>query len=136
MHGLDDFKLHHLFRQKPQRPFAASFRWLGAGQGGQFGLLFAVENRLDRGCLAPLAAERRLETLLDQAPPHPIDHADIGLQRLGNPFIRPTRAHWTGIRLQQNTRLQKGARRRLALADQVLQMGSFFRRQIDNISLL
>ena len=72
MHGLDDFKLNHLFRQKPQRPFAASFRWFGAGQGGQLGLLFAVENRLDRGCLAPLAAERRLETLLDQAGNVPI----------------------------------------------------------------
>ena len=136
MNGIDDLEFHYLVRQKPQGPSLAPLRWLGARQRRQSRLLFTVENRLDGWRLALLASENGVKSLLDQPAAHLIDHADIGLPRVGNPFIRPTFAQGTRIRLQQNPRLQHGARRRLALVGQVLKMVPFFRRQIDYISLL
>ena len=111
-------------------------RWLGTSQRRQLRLLFTVENRLDGRRLATLAAEDGLKTLLDQQAAHPVHHAFVRIQRFDDPCVRPTFAQRARIRLQQDTRLQKGARRRLALADQALEMIPLRRAQFNDISLL
>lgn len=78
---LDDLKLHHAFRQQFQCPPRPAVGLGAAGDGDEFGFVFAVEDPLDAGSDLLLAVQCGVQPLLGQPP----------AQRLDGPHTRAER---------------------------------------------
>src|ERR1700683_4796856 len=88
-----------------------------------------IENPRPGGIGIVFAPQPRLEPLLDQLAPGPLDSGDAGVQRRGNPAVAPAFAELRYVRLQQDTGLRQQLGGTLALADQLVELGAFLRAQ-------
>src|SRR6478609_2946995 len=123
-----DLQFHHPFGQQPQCPTPPALRRPRAGQSQQLRLLRAVH----LACVNPwarLGPQRRLQPVLDKALPHPPNRAHTDPHGFGNSGIRPVRAAFGRVRLQQHTRVYQPARGCFAPRDHVTERLSLLRRQ-------
>src|SRR4029077_1696582 len=75
--------------EKAQAPTGETLRSRREGERDQFCFCCAVENPRPRGIGIVFAPQHRLEPLLDQLAPGPLDSGDAGVQRRGNPAVAP-----------------------------------------------
>src|SRR5450631_1045148 len=73
--------------------------------------------------------QHRLEPLLDQLAPGPLDSGDAGVQRRANPAVAPAFAELRYVRLQQDAGLRQQPGGTLAFADQLVELGAILRAQ-------
>jgi hypothetical protein len=111
-------------RQQLQRPPRTALRRGAAGQRGQPGLLRPVQ-------LAVLAArrlaarQRGVQPLLDEVLPHPVDGREAGVERAHDLPVLPARPRLALVRLQQDPRPRRRARRVAALGQHLFQLMAF-----------
>src|SRR6201989_1241781 len=85
------------------------------------------QNPRPRGIGIVYAPHHRLEPLLDQLAPGPLDSGDAGVQRRGNPAVAPPFTELRYVCLHQDAGLRQQLGGTLAFADQVIELGAFLR---------
>src|SRR5262249_48501233 len=87
--ALDNVQFDYLFLEQAQTPAGEPLRGRREGERDQFCFCCAVKNPRPRGIGIVFAPQHRLEPLLDQLAPGPLDSGDAGVQRRGNPAVAP-----------------------------------------------
>jgi hypothetical protein len=118
-----------LLLEQAQAPTGETLWGRRESQRDQFCFCCAVENPRPGGIGIVFARQHRLEPLLDQLAPGPLDSGDAGVQRRGNPAVAPAFADLRYVRLQQDAGLRQQLGGTLAFADQPVELGALLRAQ-------
>src|ERR1700687_1677840 len=127
--ALDNVQFDDLLLEQAQAPTGETLRGRREGQCDQFCFCYAVENPRPGGIGIVFAPQHRLESLLDELAPGPLDSGNAGVQRRGNPAVAPAFAELRYVRLQQDAGLRQQLGGTLAFADQLVELGAFLRAQ-------
>lgn len=122
-------KRDHALGQQRQRAAAAPVGRLRAGQGDEVGLQVAVELGLVDAVRAPVAAERRLKALLDEAPTQALHRRQPDVLRLRDTRIAPSWPALGLIGFQQDLRVLKFAHVGFAAGQELAEGLALLRRQ-------
>ena len=124
-----------LLLEQAQAPTGETLRGRRECQRDQLCFRRAVENAWTGGIGIVFTGQHRLEPLLDQLAPGPLDIGDAGVQRRGNLAVAPAFARIRHVRLQENARLRQQLRRTLTFADQLIELGTFLPAQPHHVLL-
>ena len=120
---LDGIEPDQLPGQQARRPARAALGRGGAGERDQVRLLRPVERPLVDP-VGPLARQRRRQPLGREPPPGAQDGARGDVQRPGDGGVRPPRAAFAGVGLEQDAGAGQQPRRGGARADQGPEVGA------------
>src|SRR5512135_3222902 len=132
---VDDLQLDELVGQKLHRPGGTALRRRRAGQGDEPGLGPAVELPRSARAVLRLAAQGRLQALLDEPLADPLDGSDADVEGLGDPVVVPSGSFGGGIGLEQDAGVGELLGGRFASGDEVVQVPAFLGGQGDGVFL-
>jgi len=124
----DDFQLHRLLGQQPQRPARLALRGRAASQGNEPRFLRPIKGPLI-ATGTRLGQQRGRQALLDKALAYALDRAGAEVQRLGGLLIATAGTGLGLVDLQQHAGVCQFAGIGLSFPNQTCEFVSFFAAQ-------